>query len=225
LTVAILTMLGGCCGSLRDSPERPGSYRSSTSTVIYVVRRGWHIDIGFAAGDLSPPLASLSSRLPGARYLVFGFGDRQFLMNKDQGLPEKFAALWPGKGVVLLTGLTAPPMEAFGAGQVIALTVTAAQSRAAQAFVWNSLSKQYQSVDPSEAGPYPGSLYFRANSGYSGFHTCNTWAAEVLKAAGMPIRSTGTIFAWQLWTQVSKIDRVCRVLPAASGLHVGTPAQ
>ena len=225
LTVAILTMLGGCCGSLRDSPERPGSYRSSTSTVIYVVRRGWHIDIGFAAGDLSPPLASLSSRLPGARYLVFGFGDRQVLMNKDQGLPEKFAALWPGKGVVLLTGLTAPPMEAFGAGQVIALTVTAAQSRAAQAFVWNSLSKQYQSVDPSEAGPYPGSLYFRANSGYSGFHTCNTWAAEVLKAAGMPIRSTGTIFAWQLWTQVSKIDRVCRVLPAASGLHVGTPAQ
>jgi hypothetical protein len=111
-------------------------------------------------------------------------------------------------------------MEAFGAGQVIALTVTAAQT-----FVWNSLSKQYQSVDPSEAGPYPGSLYFRANPGYSGLHTCNTWAAEVLKAAGMPIRSMETIFAWQLWTQVSKIDRACRVLPAASGLHVGTPAQ
>jgi hypothetical protein len=52
--------------------------------VVYVVRRRWHIDIGFAAGDLSPPLASLSSRLPGARYLVFGFGDGQFLMNKDQ---------------------------------------------------------------------------------------------------------------------------------------------
>jgi hypothetical protein len=211
LTAMFLTMLGGCSGILRGHAERPTGDRSDTSTVIYVVRRGWHIDIGFAAGDLVPPLKSLTSRFPSARYLVFGFGDRHYLMNKDRGPPETFAALWPGKAVVLVTGLTASPMEAFGAGQVIALNVTVVQARAAEAFVWNSLSRQNQNVDPDTAGPYQGSLYFSANPRYSALHTCNTWVAEVLRAAGMPIHSTGTIFAWQLWAQVNRMESGARI--------------
>ena len=48
---------------------------AAKSVVIYVVRRGWHMDIGFAAADLQPPLNDVIGQFPGVRYLFFGFGD------------------------------------------------------------------------------------------------------------------------------------------------------
>jgi len=36
---------------------------AANSTVIYVVRRSWHIDIGFAAADLQAPLASATGAI------------------------------------------------------------------------------------------------------------------------------------------------------------------
>ena len=83
----------------RAGPAQPHSARAAdTSSVIYLVRRKWHVDIGFAAVDLQPPLASLRAHLPAAHYLLFGFGDRHYLLDKDQGLGGMLAALWPGRG-------------------------------------------------------------------------------------------------------------------------------
>lgn len=180
------------------------------SEVIYVVRRGWHIDIGFAVADIQPPLTSLASEFPGVRYLFFGFGDQRYLMAKDRNAPVLLAALWPGRGMILATGLTAPPPDAFGASQVIALAVTARQERDAQAFVWQSLARGPTDtadgpVESYARGPYEGSLYFTAKPKYSAFHTCNTWAAEALQAAALPIHVVGVVFAGQLWVQVRRL--------------------
>jgi hypothetical protein len=48
----------------------------SDSSTIYVARRGWHIDIGMAAADLSPPLNQAAAALPGSKYVFFGFADK-----------------------------------------------------------------------------------------------------------------------------------------------------
>jgi hypothetical protein len=121
------------------------------------------------------------------------------------------AALWPGPGLVLATGLIAPPQDAFGAAHVIALTVTVQQAHDAQAFIWQTL----ESPAPYATGPYEGSVYFAATAKYSAFHTCNTWAAEALAAAGLPIRRAGVIFAGQLWAQVRRLPGA--VLPHPPG--------
>ncbi len=181
--------------------------------VIYVVRRGWHIDVGFAAHDLQLPLKSLTQEFPGVRYLIFGFGDRRYLLAKDRNAPVLLAALWPGHGLILATGLSATPQEAFGASHVAALTVTLGQARAAQAFVWQSLQKQasdtdQDSVKPYADGPYEGSLYFATPLKYSALHTCNTWAAESLQAAALPVHGAGVVFAGQLWNQVRRLEGV-----------------
>ena len=42
---------------------------------------------------------------------------------------------------------------------------------------------------------------------YSAVHTCNTWAAETLRAGGLPVHAAGVIFAGQLWTQMSRLQR------------------
>jgi hypothetical protein len=103
--------------------------------------------------------------------------------------------------------ISAPP-GAFGERYVAALRVTTRQASDAQAFVWQSLEKQSEdgSVKSYAPGPYEGSVFFDATPKYSAIHTCNTWAAEVLAAGALPIRSAGVVFAGQLWKKVRSLE-------------------
>jgi hypothetical protein len=191
------------------SQDAPGP-DAANSGVIYVVRRGWHIDIGFDTADLIPPLVELTPEFAGVRFLFFGFGDRRYLQAKDRNVPVLLGALLPGRGLILATGLTSTPKLAFGTRQVIALHVQPRQARDVQAFVWRTLDGGHSEA----AGPYEGSLYFSAKPGYSVLHTCNTWAAEALAASRLPIHSTGVIFASQLWRQVRRLEKAQTIRPA-----------
>ncbi len=189
---------------------------AAETTVIFVARRDWHIDIGFAAADLGAPLDALIAQFPGVRYVFFGFGDRHYLMAKSQNVPAMLGALWPGPGLMLITGLIADPTQAFGADQVIELRVSATQAHGVQAFIARTMGRSGSpvagdrpvdstAITPYATGPYEGSLYFTAIPRYSAFYTCNSWAAETLQAGGLPVRSAGVLFAGQLWSQVRKV--------------------
>jgi hypothetical protein len=200
----LLALLAG----LRCVADSPAAYkRGDDSAVIYVARRGWHMDIGFAAVDLQPPLKLVAAQFGDVRYVFFGFGDAHYLKSKNHSTPTMLAALWPGPGLILATGLSSTPQEAFGIPHVIALAVTSRQSGDAQTFVWRSLSVHDDASPAYAAGPYPGSLYFTATPRYSALHTCNTWAAESLAAAELPITSAGVLFAGQLWRQALRLQR------------------
>ena len=194
--------LVGLCACARLPARLPEPQAADPRVDIFVIRRGWHVDVGFAAADLAPPLASLAAYFPGARYLVFGFSDRRYLLAKARDSGGSLAALWPGPGLILATGLRATPPAAFGAGHVLALPVSAVQAQAAQRFVWNSIAQHPAVVSPYAEGPYPGSLFFAAAEHYDAFDTCNTWAARALAAAGLAIRTRGVVFAGQIWSQV-----------------------
>ena len=175
--------------------------------LIYVARRGWHIDIGMAAADLPPPLNAIAADLPGARHIFFGFGDRHYLMAKNHNGPVLLSALFPGAGIILVTGLRQSPESGFGAGQVIQLSLTREQSNALRDFVWKSLRSENGTLSIYREGPYEDSLYYLATQKYSALHTCNTWAAQALRAAGLRVHSSGVIFAGQLWSQVRRLKR------------------
>lgn len=186
--------------------------QASQADTIYIVRRGWHIDVGFAVPELVAPLGAVNGEFPGARYLLFGFGDRRYLMAKHSHVPAMLGAVWPGQALILVTGLAATPEEAFGEKEVIALAVAPAQSKQLQAFIVGSLSAVNEGEEAvnggfavTAPGPYGGSVYFSSGLKYSGLHTCNTWAAEGLRSAELPIRARGTVFAGQLWRQVAKL--------------------
>jgi hypothetical protein len=181
-----------------------GSANAEDSSTIYVARRGWHIDIGLRAAELGPRLNVIGTDLPDARTVFFGFADRHYLMAKHRNAPVLSGALWPGDGIILVTGIAGGPDAAFGAAHVIPLTVNAQQMDALRAFIWKSLATQSESLNVYQQGPYENSLYFLATPRYSAFHTCNTWAAEALHAAGFHVHSKGVIFAGQLWSQARR---------------------
>jgi Protein of unknown function (DUF2459) len=203
--IATLALLSACSGIAQRSPEPRPVEPESAAAELLVIRRGWHVDIGLAEADLPEALRSLSADFPGARYLVFGFGDRRYLLGNNSKVPAMLGALWPGPGIILVTGLTASPAEAFGATHVISMPVTPRQAHAAAAFIWQSLSTEHGAIAPLADGPYQGSLFFSATLRYSAFYTCNTWVAELLKAADIPVHSAGVLFAGQLWSQAEAL--------------------
>lgn len=194
----------GCSDRPRPTLPEQGTHR------VLVVRRSWHIDVGFSAAELLPPLASVLAEFPSAQYLEFGFGDRHYLMSPHHGPGTLLAALWPGPGLVLMTALRAPPQQAFGAGNVIELRVTGRQLQQIQQFIWQSMTgdRSAARVSPVASGPYAGSLFYAALPRYSALHTCNHWAAESLQSGQLPIRSTAVEFAGQLWSQTQRLQAI-----------------
>jgi Protein of unknown function (DUF2459) len=175
--------------------------------------------------DLDPTLAAVVADLPRARYVFFGFGDRHYLMASHHRAPTLLRAIWPGDGIMLVTGLEVEPEEGFGAANIVALAVSTEQLHALQGFIAGSFVASNGALTAYRVGPYPGSLYYLASPRYSALHTCNTWVAEVLQASGLNVR-TDVIFASQLWSQVRRLQQhqaagVPRPPAALSGPDVG----
>jgi hypothetical protein len=182
---------------------------------VIVVRRGWHIDVGFAAAELGPRLQFVAAAAPSARYILFGFGDMHYLESRTHGPSSLASALWPGRGIMLITALDGTPQQGFGAEHVIDLALSEAQTGAVQDFIANSFVTRDGSANVYEPGPYPGSEYFLAVPKYSALHTCNTWAAEALRAGFTSLHRRGVLFAGQVWTQVKRVQQQPRDQPGS----------
>ncbi len=182
---------------------------TATAESLYVVRRGWHVDVGFEASQLMAPLAGVAAEYPQLNFLLIGFGDKRYVLARHHGSGTLAAALWPGQGMMLVTGLGATPAQAFGADNVILLEVTADQMRAAQGYVWSSFKSRANQAARFADGPYEGSLFFESTARYSALYTCNTWVADVLRSGGVRVGRNATVLASQLWRQV-RADAVRR---------------
>ena len=137
--------------------------------------------------------------------LCFGFGERQYLLSADRGLLTQLSALLPSQSALLMTALRAPPAAAFGAENVVVLHVTPPAEAALQRFLWRSLDRDAAGAPVRLAdGPYPGSVFWTASGTYDAFNTCNTWTADGLRAAGLPVGGP-ILFAGQVMSQVRQI--------------------
>jgi uncharacterized protein (TIGR02117 family) len=191
-----LTVLVTACSAPDPAP-------TLDDTVIYVVQRDWHTDIGLPVEETALPLAAPEKPFPGVRFLTFGFGERQFLVNRRTDFRAMLNALLPSQSALLVTTLSATPEQAFGAENVVALQVSRAALERIEAAIWREF-------EPSAAGepirladgPYPGSVFYAARDTYDGHYTCNTWTADVLRAGSLPMPSVGVLFAGQVMGMV-----------------------
>jgi hypothetical protein len=196
--------LGGCV-SAPQPPEVP----VAGNAVIYVIGRGWHTDIGLPVDEVDGPLADLERDFPGVRFMVFGFGERNYLMTHGNGSGEMLTALFPSKSAILMTALRAPPTEAFSDERVVTLRLTPeAVGRLAER-IWQTLEKTPDGAALRLAdGPYPGSVFYASGETYDAFHTCNTWTALLLRDAGLPVNPRGVLFVGQVMRQAGAIAAV-----------------
>jgi len=206
---AALLALAACqAPATRATAPGPQIPAADERAPVYVVKRGWHIDIGIAQSEVQPSLRPVAAAFPESRYLLFGFGERRYLLHGG-GVGNSVAALWGGAGLVVVTSIGAQHLEqVFGSDSVVRVALTAQQMSDLQAFIEGTFATREGAVVRVTPGPHAVgsfSAYYESAQGYSALHTCNTWAAEALHSAHLPVSSSGVEFSWQLWHQVQRL--------------------
>ncbi|WP_244196716.1 DUF2459 domain-containing protein [Paraburkholderia hospita] len=174
-------------------------------TTIDVVERGWHTDVCVQVQDVPDLQAWLAQDFVGATHLCFGFGEREFAMTREHSILATLSALWPGRGAILMTVLRDTPVAAYGADKVVTLQVAAAGKAGLAAYLDQSVQRDKLSHPVRLGdGPYAGSLYFGATANYAAYYTCNTWTADALRSAQLPVDGT-ILFASTVFRQARDV--------------------
>jgi hypothetical protein len=200
--VCVAMVLSSCA-----APLAPRATAPSSGDTVTLLDHGWHTDIGIPAEKLSGPLAVFRDIFPGARSLVFSFGKRTFLMAPPHDWSEYLLGPLPGPAAIMVTGLSVPSENAYGADRALVLRLPAGGAARLSEFIWREIIH-----DPAgrprliDRGPFDGSLFYSAATRYSLSHTCNAWSALVLTAAGLEIDPSGVVFAHQIMARARLVS-------------------
>ena len=117
--------------------------------------------------------------------------------------------------VLHVAGFDPPPATYFSRGEIIAIELSSRGVQALARFVSAAYALD-GAGQPIEVGPgpYPLSRFYAATGRYSLLHTCKTWVAEALRAAGCPITPALAVTAGNLLLQAEQCGRMLR--PSAS---------
>lgn len=177
--------------------NRPGYYEIACSSVgesgatsyIYVINLGWHTGIAISALDLDPKLAPLIEEDQQSPWLEFGWGDRDFYLSSGYSYWLAFrAAFFSTASALQIARFSQPPRLFFQDSLVIRVQISRSGSQALSTKILETLlldsNGRAKRIAPSL---YGSGGFYNATGKFSLFYTCNSWAAEMLHAAGCPI--------------------------------------
>jgi len=171
--------------------------------VVYVIFGGWHTELGLPVAEISGPLATLKPGFPNAGYLVFGWGAHDYYMARNPGIGDLLRAAAPGPAVMLVIPLQVSPEAFFGASNTFSIPASQEGVKRLSQFLWDYLAVDKEGPPRlAGTGPYPQSVFYASAGTYNLGHTCNTWTAEALRAAGLPMTAAGVVSASQVLDQL-----------------------
>ena len=173
---------------------------------IFMIAAGWHTEIALSINTVQEPLRAVAPDFPGAQYLSFGWGERNYYMARAPTAGDAMSALFPGPAVLLVTPLYSPPRESRANARVFELGLTTAGLDRLSSYLWAAFDKSGDGTPRRlAAGPAPGSAFYAATGTYSASYTCNTWTAEGLRVGGVPVTPAGVVFVDQLTDQLRSL--------------------
>ncbi|MBC6982755.1 DUF2459 domain-containing protein [Caulobacter sp. 17J80-11] len=172
-------------------PVAPGQ----PAVVVYVVDNGMHTNLALPTEALKAhggPSAQALARLKPSPWVLVGWGDARFYvesgMSPARALDALRALFAPGnRSVVMLGPLHASPDKLYSTGVVKLRVSPEGFERLAE-----RLDRSFALRDGApQGGPVRGwgdAHFFESVETFSYLHLCNHWIAELLNAAGLPVR-------------------------------------
>jgi uncharacterized protein (TIGR02117 family) len=201
LIVLVLFLACACAGPAAQTPLPAAGGKS-----IAIVNYGWHTSIVMRKKDIDQDALPEVRHFPEADYLEFGWGDGDYYQASDPGLGLAFkAAFWSSRSVLHVAGFKGS-VESYFRGSEIASVVVSDESfqRLVQFVSATFLRPQPMAPDqvPS-SGPH--GRFYRATGRFHLFRNCNTWVAEALQSAGLPVRPALAFTAGNLSYQTRRL--------------------
>jgi hypothetical protein len=193
--VLLAALSAPACAALPESPR----CAAAPGPAVFLLDAGWHTEIGLPPWTLPPPLGAI---FPEAALVFFGFGKRHFMLAERPGPAEWLAGPFPGEAAMQVTAWHAPPARA------LRLPVAPGHPPLGLALLASF------APGPVLIAQRPGRRFFQAARGYSLAYTCNSWTAEMLAAAGLPVRAEGVVRAGGVMGQATRLPGVCQAAPA-----------
>lgn len=192
----LLAPLAACATPRINAPAPHGPIR------LAICKHGFHTEIGIPTSAITGPIAALPTvRLETGGYVLIGFGAKVYFAAANPNDGQAAEALLPGPSAIDLAAfgtLTATPDR-----QIIWLNVDQATINRLLAFTWAAMPRAPGASTPTPIASYynQASVFYAATPGYSGFYNCNNWAADALRAAGLPFTSQGVMWAADVQAQ------------------------
>ena len=202
LALAVPALLPGCAWT----PVQPYEGGAAPTSSVDLIAAAWHTEIGVAAADLQGPLIALALEFPGARELVFGWGQRTYYMAGRPGSGDLLGAVFPSAAVMLVIPVATSPAHAFPGADIFPLRISGPGLARLSDYLWGYLQKGPDGGPIRlAAGPFPGSVFYASGTTYDAARTCNTFTAEGLRVAGLPVHAGGVVLAHQVIDQLRSI--------------------
>lgn len=190
---ALVPVLLGACAT----PSRVESPPPSAGPVVavYLVAHDAHSGIAIPRAAIPPGLWPESRDFPQADFLEVGWGAREYYMGRDQGFRGTLrAALGLDASVLHVAGFRGAPASFFRANEIIELSLSPAGFERLVRYLHDAHERSgAQAAAPLGPGLYGDSRFYPAWEQFSLVNTCNVWAAQALRAAGLPFEDAITM--------------------------------
>lgn len=188
------------CATSTQEPRlaQPGT----PARVIYVVSHGWHTGVVLKTGDIPatvvwPEIGDFAQN----DYIEVGWGDGDYYPAPETSWTMTLkAGFWSGWSVLHVAGFNEPVRKFFAASEVVEVALTDEAFQELCAFIARThLRSPGNAGAKIRPGLYGNSGFYPAQGKFHAFRNCNTWVAEALAVAGLPMNrftlSAGSVMA------------------------------
>ncbi|KAF0152771.1 MAG: putative outer membrane lipoprotein [Ignavibacteria bacterium] len=181
---------------------------------VYCVKENWHTGLMFEVSEFTIEQLPLLKLYADYQYVDIGWGDEDFYQAEDFNLYYAAKAiLIPTPTVIRIDGYRFP-MEEVIKWREFAILFRLPRDSFIKfiTFIKNSLkyddTGNYIISKKVEGQPI---IFFKSKDKYHMFRTCNTWAAQAIKAAGFKINTFCLLTARQFYKRLSEHGKILKI--------------
>jgi uncharacterized protein (TIGR02117 family) len=197
----VVVLIHACANYAADIPVRGEANNVKT---VFIVHDAWHAAIVIRKTDIPVVALPELKDFPSAEYLEFSWGDRDYFPAPDPGVGLALkAAFWSSGSILHVVGFDGAVKNVYPSAEIMEIAVTEEAFQQLTKFIADTFSRPHPPA-PAEARPglFSNGRFYAAEGKFSALRTCNTWVAEALSAAGLPISPRYVITAGNLGNQV-----------------------